>query len=377
MKSKYNSLLFLLSFTSCIFLNNIDHPSNKKVHFNSYRKLEPSLGSADSYQAIKPIHSKIVMGYIIEGFEPSDGQLERISHLALSFLRPLNIKGDVGMTSGWENIDKIISLAQKHNVKSVLSFGGGEFKITSELMGVDKNRKNLINNIINFIDKYNLDGFDCDWEPTWEDDKLEMELTNNTINDYYLIFIKEFRQNLDARFGKGSKSFSAAVLNKNSVWYSEDKQIAHFPKNAWWNHLDWVSLMNYDNALGESHATFNSVFGPNGSIAHWKNFGVPVEKIVIGIPFYARADWGDEWIFYKDIMNIKSIINDSIDFISYSKDNSKVKDYGFNGVLTVSKKAREAKKLNLAGVMMWQLAGDLPVEHKKSLLKNISDEMNQ
>jgi GH18 family chitinase len=259
----------------------------------------------------------------------------------------------------------------------VLSFGGGEFKITSELMGVDKNRKNLINNIINFIDKYNLDGFDCDWEPTWEDDKLEMELTNNTINDYYLIFIKEFRQNLDARFGKGSKSFSAAVLNKNSVWYSEDKQIAHFPKNAWWNHLDWVSLMNYDNALGESHATFNSVFGPNGSIAHWKNFGVPVEKIVIGIPFYARADWGDEWIFYKDIMNIKSIINDSIDFISYSKDNSKVKDYGFNGVLTVSKKAREAKKLNLAGVMMWQLAGDLPVEHKKSLLKNISDEMNQ
>ena len=47
------------------------------------------------------------------------------------FLRPINYNGDIGLTSGWENINSIVSLAQKHNVKTLISFGGGEFTITA------------------------------------------------------------------------------------------------------------------------------------------------------------------------------------------------------------------------------------------------------
>ena len=317
------------------------------------------------------------MGYTIDGYIPSEGQLKNISHLAISFLRPVNSIGDVSLTSGWENLDSVISIAQKHNVKTLISFGGGEFKITSELMEVSEHRKNLINNILNFIEKYSLDGFDCDWEPSWDNNRNKMEIVNNTINNYYFIFIKEFRKALDVKFGKGSKSFSAAVLNKNLIWYSQDKQIAHFPKNGWWNYLDWISLMNYDNELGSLHSTFNSVFGSNGSVSHWTNFGIPKNKIITGIPFYARAGWGNEWLFYKDVIDIYPTINDTVDFISYEKNNIEMKDYGFNGVSTVTRKVKEVKKLNLAGVMMWQLGGDLPVDNKKSLLRAISNELRQ
>ena len=68
------------------------------------------------------------------------------------------------------------------------------------------------------------------------------------------------------------------------------------------------------------------------------------------------------------------LIADDVDFIVYNKNNSGFKEYGFNGRVTVEKKVAENKKLGLPGIMFWQLAGDLPVDHEKSLLRTISIE---
>ena len=241
-------------------------------------------------------------------------------------------------------------------------------------MGIEKNRKNLIKNIIAFMKEYNLDGFDCDWEPSWIDYKVEMEDVNNAITNHYFKFIREFREELDIEFGKGQKSFSAAILNANSIWYSPTKQIAHFPKNGWWHYLDWVSLMNYDNDLGSKHSTFESVFGDQGSVSYWTGFGIPKSKIIIGIPFYGRAGWGEEYLFYNQIVEFFPSLTENVDVIMFDKDNLGKKEYGFNGVSTVKKKVKESQKLGLTGVMFWQIAGDVKIEHEKSLLKAISQE---
>ena len=333
------------------------------------------IATSSDYQTNSIEPNSIIMGYIIDGYLPTDDQYKNMTHIGISFLRATNTNGDVTMTSGWENIDEVVTSAQKNNVKAIISFGGGEYKITSALMGVKVNRQNLIKNIISFMKKYNLDGFDCDWEPSWLDDKTEMESVNNAITDHYIKFIKELRIAIDNEFGKGQKSLSAAVVNRNSIWYSSWKQIAHFPQNGWWHYLDWVALMNYDNDVGKKHATYESVYGENGSISHWAKFGIPKTKIVTGVPFYARAGWGEEWLFYKDIVKMKPEISFDIDFISYEKNNTGKKTYGFNGRSTVTKKLLENKKLNLPGIMFWQLAGDMPVTNEYSLLKVISREM--
>ena len=49
--------------------------------------------------------------------------------------------------------------------------------------------------------KYNFDGFDCDWEPSWTNNKSEMEKINEAITNYYIMFIKELREALDKEFG--------------------------------------------------------------------------------------------------------------------------------------------------------------------------------
>ena len=115
----------------------------------------------------------------------------KITHIGISFLRAKNVNGDITMTSGWENIDEVIASAQKNNVKALISFGGGDYKITSELMGVKANRKNL-KNIVR-MEKHNLDGFDCDWEPSWLDNKTEMKSVNNAITHHYIKFIRDLR----------------------------------------------------------------------------------------------------------------------------------------------------------------------------------------
>ena len=56
----------------------------------------------------------------------------------------------------------------------------------------------------------------------------------------------------------------------------------------------------------------------------------------------------------------------------YNKNNSGFKEYGFNGRATVGEKVAENKKLGIPGIMFWQLAGDLPVNDEKSLLRTIS-----
>ena len=70
-------------------------------------------------------------------------------------------------------------------------------------------------------------------------------------------------------------------------------------------------------------------------------------------------------------------IADTVDFIIYNKDNLGEKEYGFNGTAIVTRKVAEGKKLKLPGMMFWQLAGDLPVNHEKSLLNAMSTEFKK
>ena len=58
-----------------------------------------------------------------------------MTHVGISFLQATNNKGEISMTTGWENLNKIVASAHANDVKALISFGGGGFKVTSELDG--------------------------------------------------------------------------------------------------------------------------------------------------------------------------------------------------------------------------------------------------
>ena len=136
---KYLFLTLLINIFGC----------EKSINDKSILKkiIEPPssfTATSSDYQTnpIKP--NSIIMGYLIDGYLPTDDQYKYLTHIGISFLQAANINGDIMMTPGWENIDKVIASAKKNNVKAIISLGRGGFKITSELRGVKENRQNLI-----------------------------------------------------------------------------------------------------------------------------------------------------------------------------------------------------------------------------------------
>ena len=142
----------LLFFISCSSSNKIKTSLNRNVHDKSYNKTSLKfVANQTHYQTRKIPANSILMGYIIDGYNPTKLQFEKMTHIAISFLRPYDSHGNIIMTPGWEDLEEVVKAAHKNNVKAIISFGGGGFKVTSKLMGVSRNRKRLIENIILFM----------------------------------------------------------------------------------------------------------------------------------------------------------------------------------------------------------------------------------
>ena len=139
-------LLLLISFFGCK-----KSMENKYIFDSKIESPSSFIATSKDYQSDPVSPNSIILGYVIDGYMPSDKQFKNLTHIAISFLKAANINGDVEMTSGWENIDEVVESAHRNNVKVLISFGGGGIRVTSRLMGVKINRKNLINNIVKFI----------------------------------------------------------------------------------------------------------------------------------------------------------------------------------------------------------------------------------
>lgn len=303
---------------------------------------------------------------------PSEEYVKHLTHLNLCFVRPYGLEGEVYSGFSDTKIKEIVDMGHRHGVKMGIAFGGGGVYIDSTIMKDTTVRAALISNLMDFVEIHNFDAIDNDWEPTWDDDEQVKFKKNQDMKAYYGIFTKEVRDSLDARFGKGVKEFSAAIMNKNLLWYNDSELMAksnHFPL-GFWEHLDYVSLMNYDDGTGSGHATYNAVFGPDGSVEHWKEQGIPIEKMCVGLPFFGRAGFGPQnWaaMRYNDIVDSFPDLDPAIDWVTCDVGGGNL-SYGFNGPATIKRKQITADSLGMLGVMICFIDYDKPVYHPRSLL---------
>lgn len=135
-----------------------------------------------------------------------------------------------------------------------------------------------------------FDGIDLDWEfPRPAESTRATQL------------LQEFRRQLDALGERLHKHYllTAALpggdLTRHTGW--------QLPQIA--NSLDWINVMTYDfHGPWDRRTNFNSPFASNGAdptgtgqalyenttgtISLYRSLGVPANKLVVGIPFYAR-----------------------------------------------------------------------------------------
>ncbi|PHT30787.1 hypothetical protein CQW23_29620 [Capsicum baccatum] len=182
------------------------------------------------------------------------------------------------------------STVQRKNpsVKTLLSIAGGRANRTAYgiMARTFNSRKSFIDSSIKLARQMGFYGLDLDWEYP----ESTTDMTNLGI------LLDEFRAaiNTEARnSGRVSLLLTAAVSNSPRV------NGLNYPVSSVARNLDWLNIMAYDfygpnwsPSQTNSHAQLfdpvNHVSGSDG-INSWIQAGVPIRKMVLGMPFYGYA----------------------------------------------------------------------------------------
>lgn len=165
------------------------------------------------------------------------------------------------------------------------------------------NKEKLTNQIVQAVNKYNLDGVNVDLENLTESDR------NN-----YVEFVKLLREKLPA-----GKSVSVAVAANPYGWNSGWQGSYDYKKLA--QYADYIMLMAYDEHYegGEAGPVASIEFVEN-SIKYALEY-VDKSKLVLGIPFYGRYWNNDTGVGGYGVRNTKveDIINKYSSYVTFDE----------------------------------------------------------
>jgi chitinase len=220
-----------------------------------------------------------------------------------------------------------------------------------------------------------FDGIDIDWE--WSSASVNQEQSES-----YTYFIKQLRKVLDdkqKRIKKSEKYILSAALQASPGVY----QSLNF--TALSKHVDWFNFMAYDffgpsSGIVALHTPIcgnPTKYSLDGALHGLFEQGLSPDKIVLGIPSYGYI--------YDNTMGMKATFakNDNTKAISfaiiqqkYAKDRRFIKRWhdvervpslyssiektfiSYDDIRSVNQKVGFSKQNRLAGVMLWNLAGD-------------------
>jgi GH18 family chitinase len=278
----------------------------------------------------------IVLGFIsaesfgqfkIVGYHPSwagsasNIQYSKLTHINFAFALPQS-DGHIKPLENTAMLQQIVSGAHAVGTKVFIAVGGYSDHGTllgptfEALASTASGRTNLINDALNIVLTYNLDGVDIDWE-------FPMQGTSSSNFDALML-------QLSTELHNRGKGLSAAV---NSSYYGPGIS------NAIFGYVDHLNIMAYDN---DNEANHSSYAFAQTSLNYWLNRGLPKNKAVLGVPFYAKPSW----------RGFNVIVSSGGD--PYSDQFGT--DY-YNGIPTIQSKTQLAYNTG-GGIMIWELSQD-------------------
>jgi GH18 family chitinase len=229
---------------------------------------------------------------------------------------------------------KVVTQAKKHDVKVLIAVGGWGWDKEFETLAADPAiRAKLAKRVAEFCATYQLDGIDIDWEYP----------NAGASAAHFAALAIAFRSALPA-----GALVTAAVLADatDAVGISTDAV----------GHLDFINLMAYDGPR-TNHSSYAMA---ERSIATWLARGIHPDKLVLGVPFYARPGGAS----YRTLLanDPATASGDRILF--------KGVEQNYNGPATIRRKTELALQL-AGGIMIWELSKD--ARGSDSLLRVIGE----
>ena len=259
----------------------------------------------------------IILAYATDGIFADIIPYDKLTHLNYSFLTPKADGTFNPINNAWK-LRQIVKDAHEQNVRVSISVGGWGWDAQfEELAANPETRSAFVQNLKDFVDEYQLDGADIDWE--YPDPGPSSE--------NFLALIQELRTAMP------DKLLTTAVVS-----YGDDNG-GGIPNESF-ALFDFVNIMTYD---GPDHGTMEQF---ERGLTYWRERGLPREKIVMGAPFY-----GDPNLPYHKIVQAdpNAAQADSFDYYGTI--------YHYNGIPTIQTKTRIAME-QAGGMMFWALDHD-------------------
>ncbi|NMP38338.1 MAG: hypothetical protein GX051_09525 [Clostridiales bacterium] len=240
----------------------------------------------------------------------------------------------------------------KAQTKVLISIGGAGASGFCEASRTERGRTAFAEKCRQFIDEYRLDGIDMDWEfPGLAHEGVSA--CESCVTDFILL-LRAIRSAI------GDKLLTAAVGSDH--WNRVDNSALN-------ELLDLVNVMTYD-MNNTSHSAFSlTAAAMNG----WLTHGIDREKLVLGVPFYARCtNEKYEWTGYDRLMklvadkNARLLSTDDQDYIIIGEDKLSI-----DTPESIKKKSAFIKENGFAGIFNWQELSDYNGELRNAMYEYI------
>ena len=228
--------------------------------------------------------------------------------------------------------------------------GWGYSEAFEEIAKNPQSRRRFIEEILGWVEKYDLDGVDMDWEyPDGEQKGDFWQLITELRNALNLLEESEGREYLLSLAVPAFSSFPGEILMGEAV-----------------GDIDYWNLMTYDYHLGREGANAPLYDLQDECVARtvraYEKTGIQKEALNLGIPLYGRGwDAQTGWIqaSYDEIQKEYA----GFQYTYHPITKTPYRLWGDNWISyddeeSVGAKARYARKKGLGGLMFWELSDD-------------------
>ncbi len=348
---------------------------------------------AETEAGTKPV----VIGYV-GGFKglvnTEEIEAKKLTHINYAFVNVQDGKAFLtNEKTDSTNFRKLKLLKEANpDLKILISLGGWAWSENfSDAVLTDASRKIFAKSSVDIIKKYDLDGVDIDWEyPGMAGEEGNVYRPEDKQN--FTLMFQAIRYELDLleeEIGK-KKLLTTAVPGFASFLGVTEMGKAQ-------QYLDYVNLMTYDLFQGDTvvhHASlyatdkYKTEKSADDAVKAYTAAGVPVEKLVMGLPFYGRMfkvaklerglgqkqtsqEYIDGYTYIKDsLVNKKGFkeYRDDVAKVPYLLNASTGEILSYEDETSVSEKCKYVLDKKMAGVMFWEYTSD-----PKSYLLNAVD----
>lgn len=279
-------------------------------------------------------------------------------------------------SNGETRFRKIVDLKKLHpDLKICLSFSHGVSNYDnaqdggfSGMSADPESRKKFAADCLAFCKKWGIDGIDIDWEfPTISWSGAACDKEHDTQN--YTLMMKQLRETLGDSYILSYAGYTGSPEAPYGMKYIDIKAVDPY--------VDFVNIMTYDIASGAAgqhqsalfKSSMSSYWDIERSVDEYLKVGIKPEKLLIGIPFYARHDWDnngeDKGVvdfrdFDKEYTAAKGFKTDNWDDVAkvpYVTRNGKMWA-GYDNPRSIAVKGDWIREKGLRGMMYWDYDGD-------------------